>query len=77
MFKKSKSIKIILMILTFIQNVNAAKPVPLPKPPGPGLQTGEISNYLANITLGDIWLMQFVLGLVVCVLLGLIHGHQR
>ncbi len=32
---------------------------------------------LANITLGDLFALQFVQGLVFCAALGLVHGHQR
>lgn len=41
------------------------------------LQPDAVSVWLANVTLGDIWALQFVLGLVQCALLGAIHGHQR
>lgn len=37
----------------------------------------DINTYLSNVTLGDIWALQLVLGLVQCALLGAIHGHQR
>lgn len=36
-----------------------------------------MSEWLANVTLGDLFALQLVLGLVQCVALGLIHGHQR
>lgn len=36
-----------------------------------------IGNYLANITLGDLWALQFMQGVVMIMALGLIHGHQR
>lgn len=41
------------------------------------LQSDEVSVYVSGVTLGDIWVLQFVLGLVQCALLGAIHGHQR
>lgn len=37
----------------------------------------SVSEWLANVTLGDLFALQLVLGLVQCVALGLIHGHQR
>lgn len=36
-----------------------------------------MSAWLANVTLGDLFALQLVLGLVQCLALGLIHGHQR
>lgn len=33
--------------------------------------------YLLNITLGDLWALQFIQGVVMVMALGLIHGHQR
>ena len=36
-----------------------------------------IEAYLANVTLGDLWALQFIQGVVTIMALGLIHGHQR
>lgn len=36
-----------------------------------------LDSYLANITLGDLWALQFIQGVVTIMALGLIHGHQR
>lgn len=36
-----------------------------------------IESYLANITLGDLWALQLIQGVVMIMALGLIHGHQR
>jgi len=41
------------------------------------IQSDPVSVFVSNITPGDIWVLQFVLGLVQCTLLGAIHGHQR
>jgi hypothetical protein len=41
------------------------------------IQTDPVSVFVSNVTLGDIWVLQLVLGLVQCALLGAIHGHQR
>lgn len=37
----------------------------------------SMSEWLANVTLGDLFALHLVLGLVQCAALGLIHGHQR
>lgn len=34
-------------------------------------------EFLGQITLGDIWLLQFMQGIVFLAGLGMIHGHQR
>lgn len=58
-----------------------AAPPPMPVyivPSNPAnIQPDAVSVYVSNVTLGDIWVLQFVLGLVQCTLLGAIHGHQR
>jgi hypothetical protein len=36
-----------------------------------------MDSYLASITLGDLWALQFIQGVVMIMALGLIHGHQR
>ena len=36
-----------------------------------------MDSYLASITLGDLWALQFIQGVVMIMDLGLIHGHQR
>jgi hypothetical protein len=38
---------------------------------------GSIETILANVTLGDLFALQFFHGLITCAALGLIHGHQR
>lgn len=38
---------------------------------------GTLESYLVNVTLGDLWALQFIQGLVYLTALGLIHGHQR
>ena len=64
--------------------VSLTFPNPLPVsistlPPAPvvPLQTGAVSDFVKNVTLGDIWLLQLILGFIQCIYLGLIHGHQR
>lgn len=64
--------------LLFSASVWSAPPSPVYAVPNPlATQTGSVSSYVSNITLGDIWVLQLVLGLVQCALLGAIHGHQR
>lgn len=36
-----------------------------------------VSEYLQHVGLGDIFALQFILGLAQLVFLGMIHGHQR
>lgn len=36
-----------------------------------------MDSYLASITLGDLWALQFIQDVVMIMALGLIHGHQR
>lgn len=36
-----------------------------------------IDTMLAQITLGDLWALQFLTGVLQLMALGLIHGHQR
>ncbi len=36
-----------------------------------------MGTYLANVTLGDVFALQLILGMVQCAVLGMIHGHQR
>lgn len=38
---------------------------------------GTVESFLAQVTLGDIWALQFVQGAIYLIGLGLIHGHQR
>lgn len=38
---------------------------------------GTINSMLAQITLGDLWALQFITGVLQLMALGLIHGHQR
>jgi hypothetical protein len=62
--------------------VSLSTPIPVSVTVSPSalsvpLQTDAVSVWLANVTLGDLWALQFVLGLVQCALLGAIHGHQR
>jgi hypothetical protein len=62
--------------------VSISTPIPVsvtvsPSAPSVPLQTDAVSVWLSNVTLGDLWALQFVLGLAQCALLGAIHGHQR
>jgi hypothetical protein len=41
------------------------------------IQNSSISQYFSGVTLGDIFALNLLLGLVVVLFLGLIHGHQR
>lgn len=36
-----------------------------------------VESFLAQVTLGDIWALQFIQGAIFLIGLGLIHGHQR
>ncbi len=38
---------------------------------------GSVETILANVTLGDLFALQFIQGIVYCAALGLVHGHQR
>lgn len=38
---------------------------------------GPIDTLLAQITLGDLWALQLITGVLQLMALGLIHGHQR
>jgi hypothetical protein len=38
---------------------------------------GTINSMLAQITLGDLWALHFITGVLQLMALGLIHGHQR
>lgn len=64
---------------TDVNIVSSAAPMPVYiTASNPALiQTDPVSQYVQNVTLGDIWVLQLVLGFVQCALLGAIHGHQR
>ncbi|BAU76515.1 hypothetical protein ppKF707_0152 [Metapseudomonas furukawaii] len=38
---------------------------------------GTINALLSQITLGDLWALNFITGVLQIMALGLIHGHQR
>ncbi len=38
---------------------------------------GSLEAMLAQVTLGDLWALQFISCVVQIMALGLIHGHQR
>jgi hypothetical protein len=70
-----------MSVFAVTQDVNVVSPKPLAvyvTTANPAaLQTDTLSSFLANVTLGDIWLLQFVIGLIQIYFLGAIHGHQR
>lgn len=65
-----------------VQQVSIVSPSPVPvyitaANPATDIEPGTFSQFLSQITLGDIWLLQFAIGLVQILWLGAIHGHQR
>lgn len=64
------------------QPVSIVSPLPVPvyitaANPATDIEPGTFSQFLSQVTLGDIWLLQFVIGLCQLAFLGAIHGHQR
>lgn len=64
------------------QPVSIVSPLPVPvyitaANPATDIEPGTFSQFLSQVTLGDIWLLQFVVGMCQLAFLGAIHGHQR
>ncbi len=63
------------------QDVNVVSPQPLAvyvtSANQADTESDSLSQFLSQVTLGDIWLLQFVIGLIQLYFLGAIHGHQR
>jgi hypothetical protein len=58
--------------------LGVSTPVPVYLTPNvTSVQSGAVSDFVRNVTLGDIWILLLLIGAIQIIALGLIFGHQR